>query len=448
MSKQIRIKKGLDLKLSGSADKTTKPLNLKNYALKPTDFHGLFPKLLVRVGDKVKAGSPVFFDKYRDNIIFTSPVSGTITDVIRGEKRKMLEIRIESDGADSYETFKQADPKSLKKEEVIEELLKSGVWPLIRQRPYNVIANPVDQPKAIFISGFDSAPLAADIDYILEGNEQEFQAGLDALSMISDTKIHLNLGPNSKASALVNAGGVEINNFNGPHPAGNVGIQIHHITPINKGDIVWTVNAADVLIIGRLFLEGKYNADKIIAFCGSEVKNPQYISVKSGVEVSEILKDELTQDHVRVISGNVLTGTKIDRSGYLSYYSKEITVIPEGDVYEFFGWLIPSLNKYSFYRTAFSWLTPKKVFKPNTNMNGGERAFVFTGQLEKVFPMDIYPIQMMKAIMAEDIDMMEQLGIYELDEEDLALCEYISTSKIDMQDLIRKGLNMMRIEMS
>ncbi|MCK5856878.1 MAG: Na(+)-translocating NADH-quinone reductase subunit A [Bacteroidales bacterium] len=448
MSKQIKIKKGLDLKLVGTAEKSSKSLNLKNYALKPTDFHGLFPKLMVRVGDKVKAGSPIFFDKYRDNIIFTSPVSGTITDVIRGAKRKMLEIRIESDGTDSYETFKQADPKSLKKEEIIEELLKSGVWPLIRQRPYTVIANPVDQPKAIFISGFDTAPLAADIDFILEGKEKEFQTGLDALSMISDSNIHLNLGPDSKAPALLNAKGVEINNFSGPHPAGNVGIQIHHISPINKGDIVWTVNAADVLTIGRLFLEGKYNAEKMIALCGSEVKEPQYITVKSGVEIGSIVKDQLKQDHVRIISGNVFTGTRIDRSGYLSYYSKEITVIPEGDVYEFFGWLVPSPKKHSFYRTAFSWLMPNKSYKPNTNMNGGERAFVFTGALEQVFPMDILPIQLMKAIMAEDIDLMEQLGIYELDEEDFALCEYISTSKIDMQELIRKGLDMMRIEMS
>jgi Na+-transporting NADH:ubiquinone oxidoreductase subunit A len=448
MSKQIKIKKGLDLKLAGAAEKKTKSLDLKNYALKPTDFHGLFPKLMVRVGDKVKAGSPVFFDKYRDNIIFTSPVSGTVTDVIRGEKRKMLEIRIEADGNDSSETFKQADPKSLKKEEVIDELLKSGVWPVIRQRPYTIIANPADQPKAIFISGFDTAPLAADVDYILEGKEKEFQTGLDALSMISDAKIHLNLGPNSKAPALVNAKGVEINSFSGPHPAGNVGIQIHHIDPINKGDIVWTVNAVDVLTIGRLFLEGKYNADKMIALCGSEIKEPQYYNVKSGVEMGGLLKDQLKSDHVRVISGNVLTGTKVDRSGYLSFYDKEVTVIPEGDVYEFFGWLIPSPKKHSFYRTAFSWLTPNKVYKPNTNVNGGERAFVFTGALEKVLPMDIYPIQLMKAIMAEDIDMMEQLGIYELDEEDFALCEYISTSKINMQELIRKGLDMMRIEMS
>lgn len=448
MSKQIRIKKGLDLKLAGAAEKISKPLNLKNYALKPTDFHGLFPKLLVRVGDKVKAGTPVFFDKYRDNIIFTSPVSGTITDVIRGEKRKMMEIRIEADGSDSYESFTQADPKSLKKEEVVEQLLKSGVWPLIRQRPYNVIANPEEKPKAIFVTGFDSAPLAADVDFLLQGKEKEIQTGLDALNMLSDAKVHLNLGPNTKAPALVGAKGVEINNISGPHPAGNVGIQIHHIDPINKGDIVWTMNVADVITIGSLFLTGKYNPEKVVALAGSEIEKPQYYVTKAGAEVAGILDGQLKQDNVRIISGNVLTGTKVEKSGYLSYYHHAITVIPEGNQYSFFGWLIPSPKIYSFYRSAFSWLTPNKSYSLNTNLNGGERAFVFTGALEKVFPMDIYPIQLMKSIMVDDIDQMEQLGIYEVDEEDYALCEYISTSKIDMQILIRKGLDMMRIEMS
>jgi Na+-transporting NADH:ubiquinone oxidoreductase subunit A len=448
MSKQIRIKKGLDLKIVGAADKKTKSLDLKNYALKPTDFHGLFPKLMVRVGDKVKAGSPVFYDKYRDNIIFTSPVSGTITDVIRGEKRKMLEIRIEADGSDTYEQFKQADPKTLSKEEVIEQMLKSGVWPLIRQRPYNVIANPEDKPKALFITGFDTAPLAADMDYLLEGQEKEFQAGLDALSMATGAPVHLNLGPNTKAPALTNAKGVEINHFSGPHPAGNVGIQIHHIDPINKGEVVWTMSAADVATIGKVFLEGRYNPTKRIALAGSEIKEPQYYDVLAGAEVAGILKDQVASNNVRIISGNVLTGTKVELSGYLSYYDHTITVIPEGDYYAFFGWLIPSPKKYSFYRTAFSWLTPNKYYKPDTNLNGGERAFVFSGHLEKVFPMDIYPIPLMKSIIVEDIDQMEQLGIYEVDEEDFALCEYICISKINMQDIVRKGLDMMRKEMS
>jgi Na+-transporting NADH:ubiquinone oxidoreductase subunit A len=375
-------------------------------------------------------------------------VSGTITDVIRGEKRKMLEIRIEADGSDAYEQFKQADPKTLSKEEVVEQMLKSGVWPLIRQRPYNVIANPEDNPKAIFITAFDSAPLAADMDFLLEGKEKEFQAGLDALNMVSDAKIHLNLGPNSKAPALTNAKGVEINHFSGPHPAGNVGIQIHHIDPINKGEIVWTMSAADVATIGKVFLEGRYIPTKRIALAGSEIKNPQYYDVLAGAEMAGILKGQLAGDNVRIISGNVLTGTKVELSGYLSYYDHTITVIPEGDYYSFFGWLIPSPKKYSFYRTAFSWLTPNKYYKPDTNLNGAQRAFVFTGHLEKVFPMDIYPIPLMKSILVEDIDQMEQLGIYEVDEEDFALCEYISISKINMQDIVRKGLDMMRKEMS
>ena len=447
MSKQIRIKKGLDLKLQGEADKVVKPLNLKNFALKPTDFHGLFPKLKVRIGDKVKAGSPVFYDKYRENIVFTSPVSGTVTDVIRGAKRKMLEIRIEADGTDTYETFKQGDPKSFTKEEVIEQLLTSGVWPLIRQRPYNTIANPDDQPKAVYITGFDSAPLAADMDFILEGKDAAVQAGIDAISMVTSAKIHLNLR-DSKCSALNNAKGVEINSFSGPHPSGNVGIQIHHIDPINKGDVLWVLRATDLVTIGNLFLEGKYNAEKIVALAGSEIKDPQYYTIKAGAEVEGIIDGQLTQDNVRIISGNVLTGSKVEKNGYLSYYHNTITVIPEGNHYSFFGWLVPSPKIYSFYKTAFSWLTPNKKYRLDTNLNGGERAFVITGALEKVFPMDILPIQLLKSIMVDDIDQMEQLGIYEVDEEDFALCEYISTSKIDMQEIIRNGLDNMRKEMS
>ncbi len=360
----------------------------------------------------------------------------------------MLEIRIEADGENSYEQFKQADPKTLSRDEVVEQLLQSGVWPLIRQRPYNIIANPADKPKAIFITGFNTAPLEADMDYLLEGLEKEFQTGLDALSMLTDAKIHLNLGPNSKSPALTQAKGVEINHFSGPHPAGNVGIQIHHIDPINKGDIVWTLNAADVPTIGKLFLEGKYDPLKKIALVGSEINGPQYFEVYAGAEVAGLVDGRLKQNNVRIISGNVLTGTKVEKSGYLSFYDHTLTVIPEGNYYSFFGWLFPSPKKHSFYRTAFSWLTPNKVYKPDTNLNGGKRAFVFTGYLEKVFPMDIYPIALMKAILVEDIDQMEQLGIYEVDEEDFALCEYISISKIDMQEIIRKGLNMMREEMS
>jgi Na+-transporting NADH:ubiquinone oxidoreductase subunit A len=396
----------------------------------------------------VKRGTPVFFNKNRDFIKISSPVSGTITEIVRGAKRKMLEVRIEADGNDDFVSYPQSQPSSLNKEQITSQLVESGLWSLIRQRPYTTIADPKEAPKAIFISGFDSAPLAANLDFVLKGQGEAFQAGLDALAKLTQGKVHLNTSVNTQCEVLTKASGVERATFKGPHPAGNVGIQIHHISPINKGDIVWTVQAQDVVTIGNLFLKGQYVSDITIALAGSEIKQPQYYSLKRGAQVTDLLKNQLEQDNVRVISGNVLTGTKVEKSGYLGYYHNLISVIPEGNYYSFFGWLIPSPKKHSFYRTAFSWLTPNKEYRLDTNVNGGERAFVMTGALEKVFPMDIYPIHLLKAIMVQDIDQMEQLGIYELDEEDIALCEYISTSKIDMQELLRGGLDLMRKEMS
>ena len=449
MSNTIRIKRGLDIHLQGIAEKVVKVVELRQYALKPEDFNGVFPKMLVSVGDKVKAGSSIFFDKYRENIKFSAPVSGTVTEIVRGEKRKLLEVRIESDEHDEYLDFGAAEPLNLSKEEITHKLLESGAWSLIKQRPYNIIANPEDNPKAIFISAFDSSPLAGDMDFMLEGKSQEFQKGLDALSKLTTGKINLNINEKKTNSQIFTlAKNVEINSFSGPHPAGNVGIQIHHICPINKGEIVWTIDPQAVVVIGRLFLEGRFNTEKIIALVGSEVIKPQYYKVKIGASIKNIIKDNVREGDVRFISGNVLTGRKIDKASYLSYYDNMISIIPEGHYQSFFGWLVPNPKKHSFYRTAFSWLTPNKSYRLDTNINGGERSFVVTGYLEKVLPMDIYPVHLLKAIMIEDIDKMENLGIYEVDEEDFALCEYISTSKINMQAIIRDGLDLIRKEMS
>ncbi len=449
MSNSIKIKRGLDIKLKGKAQEQVQELSLSNYALKPTDFHGMFPKLSARVGDKVKRGSIVFFDKKRDYIQIPSPVSGTVTEVVRGAKRKMLEVRIEADGNDDYLSFKKINSSEMNNENVKSNLLESGLWSLIRQRPYNVVAKPTEKAKAIFISGFDSAPLAANVDFILKGNESAFQAGIDALSKLSDGKVYLGVNSNTKSQALLNAKGVEINKFDGPHPSGNVGIQIHHISPINKGEIVWTIQAQDVVTIGNLFLTGEYKSEITIAIAGSRVQNPQYYKINRGGNISEIVNGKLINDNdIRIISGNVLTGEKVDKSGSIGYYHNLITVIPEGNKYAFFGWLIPSPNKHSVYRTAFSWLSPNKEFDLNTNLNGGERAFVFTGNMDKVLPMDILPLELTKAIIVDDIDMMENLGIYEVDEEDFALCEYVNTSKIEIQSIIRKGLDAIRKEMS
>ncbi len=449
MSNNILIKKGLDIKLKGRADKALAEVDIDQYALKPTDFPGVFPKLLVKAGDKVKAGTPVFFDKYRENIKFPSPVSGTVTEVIRGAKRKMLEIRIESDGAGEYEDFGKAAVSALSREQIVEKLLESGLWTFIKQRPYGVIANPDDKPKNIFISAFDTAPLGADWDFIVEGYGDDFQEGIDALAKLTDGKVHLSVhADKTKSPVFLDASNVVLHKFSGPHPTGLVGIQIAHIDPINKGDIVWTLDPQAVIFIGRLFNKGVYDSSRVVALAGSEVKSPKYYKVRNGISIANLVKDNVGDGELRYISGNVLTGSKIERAGYLSHYDFMISVIPEGNYQLPFGWLIPRPWKHSFYRTAFSWLTPNKEYRLDTNLNGGERAFVVTGAMEKVLPMDIYVIPLMKAIIAEDIDKMENLGIYELLEEDIALCEYISTSKINMQDLLRKGLDLIRKELS
>ncbi len=449
MSKNIKIKRGYDIKLKGIAQEERDTFQTSKYALKPTDFHGMFPKLSARVGDKVKRGTIVFFDKKRDYIKIPSPVSGTITEIVRGEKRKMLEIKIEADGTNDFVSFNKAQASNLDSSKIIEQLIESGLWSLIRQRPYNVVANPTDTPKAIFVSGFDSAPLAANSDFVLKGEEDAFQNGIDILAKLSNNKVNLGINSKTTSAALKNVKNANINTFDGPHPSGNVGIQIHKVSPINKGEIVWVVQLQDVITIGNLFLTGEYKSEITIALAGSEVEAPKYYRTNRGICVSELLKSKLkTETPNRIISGNVLTGDNIGTNGSLSYYNNLITVIPEGNVYEFFGWLVPSTKKHSIYRTALSWLTPNKEYRLNTNMNGGERAFVFTGDMEKVLPMDIYPIQLIKSIMINDIDMMENLGIYEVDEEDFALCEYIDPSKIDIQKVLREGLDEIRKEMN
>jgi len=449
MSETITIKKGVDINLVGEAEKTIHEIEAGMYAIKPIDFVGVFPKPLVHEGDKVKAGTLLFYDKYRDNIKFASPVSGTVKEIKRGAKRVLLEIKIEADTIQESEDFGTADPNSLDREKIIEKMLKSGVWPVIRQRPYTVIANPELDPKAIFISGFDTNPLAPDFDLIVHGHGEVFQAGLDALKKLTTGKIHLNLPAGVTTSKVfTNSKNVQINYFKGPHPAGNVGPQINKIDPINKGEIVWHLRPQEVLTIGRLFTEGKFNAERIVALTGSEVLKPRYFKTKIGASITEMVKDNVKEGKLRFISGNALTGRKIEKDGFVGFYDSQVTVIPEGDYYEMFGWALPGLGKFSFSKSFPTFLNGKnKKYRLDTNLHGGERAFVITGQYEKVFPFDIYPMQLLKAIMIEDIDAMENLGIYEVDEEDFALCEFIDTSKTEMQAIVRKGLDVMRKEM-
>jgi len=448
MPKVYKINKGLDIKLVGEAEKVVTDYRAGKYAIKPPDFTDVFPKMLVKEGDTVKAGTPLFYNKYQEEIIFTSPVSGTVTEIRRGAKRVLLEVVIEADNENRFEDFGKADPNRLTREEVREKMLQSGIWPMLRQRPYSVIASPADDPKAIVVSGFDTSPLAPDYDLIVHGNGEVFQAGLDALKKLTSGKLYLNL-PHYEGLSRVftNSRNVEINYFQGPHPAGNVGPQIHLLAPVNKGDVVWYCRPQEVLSIGRLFLEGKYNSERLLALTGSEIKKTGYFKTRIGACIDKLTEGNVTDIKKRYISGNVLTGTKIEKTGYVGFYDYQVTVIPEGDHHEFLGWATPGFDKFSFSKTFFSWLTPKKKYKPDTNIHGGHRALVMTGEFEKVFPFNIYPMQLIKSVMIEDIDQMEALGIYEVDDEDFALCEFIDTSKTEIQSIIRKGLNLMRKEM-
>jgi len=450
MSRTIRLKKGFNIPIKGTAEKIIAAVaNPAIFGVKPVDFPGLIPKLDVKAGDSVQAGSSLFHDKLRPEILFTSPVSGKVLSVVRGDRRKILEVVVEKSGNDNVD-FGKADPSKLTREQIKEKLLHSGLWPAIRQRPYHIVARPDDVPKSVFISGFDTAPLAPDFNFIMDNTPFSFiQAGLVAISKLTDGKVNLVLNAEETPSrTLTSFTGVEISYFSGPHPAGNVGVHIHHLDPINKGELVWFINIQDIAAIGHLFTEGFYKPQRIVALTGPEVIKPQYYTILSGVSVSAIVKENVRPGNQRYISGNVLTGTKLSADGYLGYYDSQITVIPEGDYYEFFGWAAPGADKLSFSRTFLSVLLPRKSYIPDTNIHGGERAFVVTGQYEKVIPMDIYPMQLFKAILAEDIELMENLGIYEVAEEDFALCEFICPSKIEIQSIVRSGLDLMIREMN
>lgn len=448
MPEIIKIKKGFDIRLLGEADKTAKEVRSRQYAIKPIDFIGVFPKLLIQEGDEVKVGTPLFFDKYRENVKFTAPASGKIKEIRRGAKRVLLEVVIDSDDKFTQEDFGAEDPQSLSREDVITKLLEAGIWPVIRQRPYGIIALPETDPKAIMVSAFDTHPLAPDYDFIVEGQHQDFQVGLNALHRLTSGKVHLNIPANQGTSkTFLDAQNVVINRFEGPHPAGNVGTQINKLMPLNRGECIWYLRPQEVLMIGRLFRTGKYDPSRIIALTGSEIRKPQYIKTSVGTCIREMVKENISDNQLRFISGNVLTGRKINKNGFLGFYDSQITVIPEGDYFEFFGWASPGFNKFSFYHSFMSWLQPRRKYVLDTNLHGGERAMVMTGKFEKVFPFDIYPMQLIKAIIIEDIDEMENLGIYEVEEEDFALCEYIDTSKTEIQTIIRKGLDLMRKEM-
>ncbi len=453
MSKTIRIKRGKNIRLVGEAAKQSSQHTTPDVvAIKPTDFVGLTPRLLLKEGEEVKAGTPLFHDKFNDRIVFSSPVSGEVAEIVRGAKRKIMEVRVLADKSNAYVEYGTADLGSMNREQVIDKMLTAGVWPLMRQRPFSTIANPHDMPREIHISCFDNAPLAPSMDYILEGQEKEFAAGVDVLKKLSQDKVHLNIGADG-GQGFSAVPGVTINKFQGPHPASNVGVQIHHLNPLNKGEKIWYTYPQEVIIIGRLFLTGKYDARRKVALTGSMISDADrvYLEVMGGTSLKEVLAGKISDSNSRAISGNVLTGTKVDAEGFLGFFDNQITVIPEGNQHKFLltnGWLSPGFGRFSMSRAYPSWLMGMKKYDMDTNLNGEIRSFVMTGQLEKVFPFDIYPMQLIKSIMINDIDNMEKMGIYEVDAEDFALCEVACTSKIDIQKIVREGMENLRAELS
>lgn len=458
MSKVIKLRKGLDINLVGAAERVlTKGGDAPGYALVPSHYRGVTPKLLVKVGDKVKAGSPLFFSKEHPEVLFAAPVSGEVSAINRGEKRKILSIVVRPDGERQSEQFDTCPIGDLTRERVRETLLRAGFWPMLVQRPFGVIADTAATPKAIFISGLDTAPLAPELNFLVQDQGEHLIAGLEVLKKLTDGKVHLTVGTDTTAGVLSRIKQAEIHHIEGPHPAGNVGVQIAHIDPINKGDLVWTVELQHVAMIGRLFMTGTVDMTKIVALTGSEVVKPRYFKVISGALISSITDGNLRpQDAgeergVRIISGNPLTGIKVvpdDIEGYLGFYHNQVTVIPEGNKYEFLGWAMPRISKFSASHSYFSWMFPKKRYNLDTNLNGGPRAFVQTGIYDRVLPMNIYPLYLIKAVMAGDIDKMENLGIYEVLEEDLALCEFIDPSKNEWQATLSRGIELMIKELN
>ncbi|AYW36104.1 Na(+)-translocating NADH-quinone reductase subunit A [Capnocytophaga canimorsus] len=445
MSNDIRIRKGLDIHLEGEAEKITRQLPLaKMYGLKPSDFHSVVPKLIAKEGTEVKAGEAVFHDKKDERVLFPSPVSGKIAEIVRGERRKILEIKILPDTEQVFKDFGSKDPAKMSAEQIKDFLLSTGAWTFIKQRPYDIIAGADTTPKAIFVSACKTNPLAPDYDYVLKGKEKQLQTALTALAKLTTGKVHVSVFKNSSLSPFRNLKDIVLHNVSGPHPAGNVSTQIAKIDPINKGEVVWVVTPQDLVVMGELFLTGKLNLTRTLALTGACVEKPQYVSVIAGAQVGSVVSGNLKKEKSRVISGDVLTGKKVSEDGFLGYYDDQVTAIPEGDDYEFFGWNKPVFNKISTTRAmTFSWLNPKKKYNLNTNTNGEHRAFVMTGMYEEVFPLDIYPMQLLKACLYKDLDELENLGAYEVAPEDFALTEFVCVSKQPHQKIIREGLDLM-----
>ena len=447
----IKIKKGIDIHLVGEAKKEVKNYDPQLFAIKPHDFIGVVPKMHVAEGDDVKVGTVLFHDKNNESVFFTSPASGKVKAIVRGEKRVILQVVIESDGTFETIDFGKADPSKLSRNEIVEKLVQSGTWTMLRQRPYSTIAKIQDEPKCIAVSMFDTAPLAPDNNFIVKDQMAAIKAGVEALAKLTNGMVYLNVNSSETQQALASlnfsAKNVTITEFQGPHPTGNVSTQLNVLSPINKGETVWYTYAQNLIAIGNLFLNGVYDSSRVVAFTGSEVKEPMYYRTRIGADMSGLYANIATEN-VRIISGNVLTGKKINGENFLGYYDSQVTVIPEGDHYQLFGWLAPNFKKFTSTNTMGASLCKKSKKVLDTNLNGGIRPLIMTGNFEKVFPFDIYPMQLIKACIIKDIDQMEELGIYEIDAEDFALCEVIDPSKTAIQQIVRESLEMLRKEMN
>lgn len=449
MANVIKLRKGLNVNLKGRAAETKLPLKMsEEYALVPDDFIGVTPKVIVREGDVVKAGDALFVNKNCPDVKFASPVSGTITAIERGERRKVLCVKVKADKEQVYTDFGKHLVSSLSAAEVKAKLLDAGLFGYINQLPYAVSTTPDTTPKAIFVSALRDMPLAGDFEYELKGNEQDFQTGLSALAKIA--KVHLGIGRMQSSEALVKANDVEITVFDGACPAGNVGVHVNHINPVNKGEVVWTVDPAAVIFFGRLFNTGKVNLTRTVAIAGSEIKQPAYVEALVGTPIS-VLVDGNVDDasgKVRLINGNPLTGRPCTKSDYLGAHTSEVTAIPEGeDTYELAGWIMPRFKDFSVNRSYFSWLLGKsREYTLDARVKGGERKMIMSGEYDKVLPMDIYGEYLIKAIIAGDIDRQEQLGIYEVSPEDFAVAEFVDSSKLELQKIVREGLDILRKE--
>jgi Na+-transporting NADH:ubiquinone oxidoreductase subunit A len=448
MASVIKLRKGLNINLAGQPQqKVVSVKEDEHYVLVPDDFTGVTPKVVVKAGESVQAGQPLMTDKFHPEIKFVSPVSGTIEAVNRGERRKVLSIVVKKEGDQQVAQLPKV-AATASAEEVKAAWLSAGVWPYIKQRPYNVVANPEVSPRDIFVTAFDSAPLAPDFAFVVKGEEEALQAGISALAKLTKGKVYVG----AKAGANLQLKDCVVTEFDGPHPAGNVGVQINHVKPINKGEIVWTVSAYDLIIMGRA-LQGRLDLTRTITIAGSEVVAPAYAKVLPGTSIEAIVAGKIKGAEYtrRYIAGNVLTGTNAGREGTLGFYDNTVTVIPDGgETAELFGWATPGANRYSTSFSCLSALTnlfSHKEWTLDARLKGGRRALIVSGEWEKVFPMDIYPEHLYKAVLAFDIDKMEALGIYEVAPEDFALCEFVDASKTEVQQTIADGLARLKKEM-